>query len=256
MSVLNAGQEGPHPAEPRPRAVHVLEEDPDLAAGIEREQLALASAAAVAPMFEFERGPWRFSPPPDRAGLGALVLEGMIVVEIEAGTRSHIELLGQGDVISPWVDTGEELRIPSVLNASVISSARIALLDRPFGLRTGRWPEIHAALIQRVIARTRRLSLQAAINGLSRTEERLDLTLWELAYRFGRVTPAGIALELPITHSQLADMVAAQRPSVSTAIGRMQSQGRIVRPDRHHWLLCGEPPEMLSRLARQTGLHP
>lgn len=233
----------------------MLEEDPDLAVGIDREQWQLASRAALAPMFEFERGPWAFSPPPDRAGFGALVLEGMIVVEIDAGPRSHIELLGHGDVISPWVGTGEELRIPSVLNTSVIASARIALLDRRFALRTARWPEIHAALIQRVIARTRRLSLQAAINGLSRTEERVDLTLWELAYRFGRVTPDGIVLELPITHSQLADMVAAQRPSVSTAIGRMQTQGRVVHSDRHRWLLRGEPPEMFSRLARQTGLH-
>jgi CRP/FNR family transcriptional regulator, cyclic AMP receptor protein len=86
-------------------------------------------------------------------------------------------------------------------------------------------------------------------------EDRLELTLWELAYRFGRVTPEGIALELPITHSQLAEVLAAQRPSVSTAVSRLQAHGHAVRIDRHHWLLPGEPPPILASLARQSGLR-
>jgi CRP/FNR family transcriptional regulator, cyclic AMP receptor protein len=191
--------------------VRVLEEDPDLGTGIDQDDWQLALAAAVAPTFEFASGPWRFFPPPDHAGLGALVLAGMIVIRIDAGARSHVELLGEGDVISPWVGAGEDLAIASVVNASAVTRLRIALLDRRFGLRTARWPEIHAALIHRLIHRTRRLSLQAAINAVSRVEERLELTLWELAYRFGHVTPDGIALELPIIHSQLAEMLAAQR---------------------------------------------
>jgi CRP-like cAMP-binding protein len=235
-------------------AVRVLEEDPDLGTGIDQGDWQLAVAAALAPGLDFERGPWRFFPPPDHAGLGALVLSGMIVIRIDAGTRAHIELLGEGDVVSPWVGMGEDLAIPSVVNASAVTSLRIALLDRRFALRTARWPEIHAALVHRLIIRSRRLSLQAAINAVSRVEERLELTLWELAHRFGRVTPNGIALQLPITHSQLADMLAAQRPSVSTAVGRLQAHGRVVRTDRHHWLLPGEPPPILATLAQQSGL--
>jgi CRP-like cAMP-binding protein len=235
--------------------VRVLDEDPDLGAGIDRAQWELARAAALAPSFEFPRGRWRFFPPPDQAGLGALVIAGMIVVRVEAGSRSHIELLGQGDVISPWVGVGDELAIPSIVNATVVAPVRIVLLDRAFALRTARWPEIHSALIHRLIVRSRRLSVQAAINALSRTEERLDATLWGLACRFGRVTREGVILDLPITHTPLADMVAAQRPSVSTAISRMQSQGRIVRIERHRWLLRGESPAILSWLSRQSGIE-
>jgi CRP/FNR family transcriptional regulator, cyclic AMP receptor protein len=164
-------------------------------------------------------------------------------------------MLGQGDVVSPWVGTGAELSAPSVVTASVVSRARVALLERGFALRTARWPEIHAALIRRCIDRARRLSLQSAINALPRIEERVEVTLWELAYRFGRVTPDGILVELPISHSQLADIVAAQRPSVSTAVVRLEDHGRIVRTARRTLLLRGEPPEMLSSLARQTGLE-
>jgi CRP/FNR family transcriptional regulator, cyclic AMP receptor protein len=245
------------PARPAPpaQAVRVLEADPELGAGIDRSQLGLAVAASVAPMFAFDRGAWRFSPLPDPAGFGGLVLEGMMVVRINADTRGHIELLGEGDIISPWVGSGPDLTLPSVVTASVVSKARIALLDRRFALRTARWPEIHAALMQRLIIRARRLSLQSAINSLSRIEERLEVTLWQLAYRFGRVTPDGIVLDLPLTHSQVAEMVAAQRPSVSTALARLQDHGRIVHVARHRWLLCGDPPSTLSSLAQQTGLQ-
>jgi len=235
--------------------VRVLDEDPDLGSGIVRAQSELACAAAIAPSFELPKGRWRFFPPPDQGGLGALVLSGMIVVRVEAGSRSHIELLGEGDVISPWVGVGDELAIPSVVNASVVAPVRIVLLDRTFALRTARWPEIHAALMHRLIVRARRLSLQAAINALSRTEERLDATLWGLACQFGRVTREGVILDLPITHTQLADMVAAQRPSVSTAISRMQAQGRLVRIERHRWLLRGESPAILGWLTRQSGIE-
>jgi CRP/FNR family transcriptional regulator, cyclic AMP receptor protein len=233
----------------------VLDADPDLGAAISGDQWDAAAAAALAPAFEFERGPWRFTPPPDRISLGALVITGMLVVQIDAGIRSHAELLGPGDVISPWVGLGDDLATLSSVNASVAARLRIALLDGRFAARTARWPEISAALIQRLIVRSRRLSLQAAINSIPRIDERLELTLWELANRFGRVTRDGIALSLPLTHSQLAGMLAAQRPSVSTALGRLQTHERVVHTGRHTWLLPGEPPQALSSLARQSGLH-
>jgi CRP/FNR family transcriptional regulator, cyclic AMP receptor protein len=236
--------------------VRVLDVDPDLGGGIDRIQWPLAVAASLAPVFEFERGAWRFSPPPDPASFGALLLDGLMIIRINADTRAHVELLGAGDVISPWVGSGQELTIPSVVAASVVSKACVALLDRRFAIRTARWPEIHAALAHRSIVRARRLSLQAAVNALSRIEERLEVTLWELAYRFGRVTPDGIMLDLPLTHSQMAEMVAAQRPSVSTAFTRLQDHGRIVHISRHRWLMLGEPPSTLSSLAQQSGLAP
>jgi CRP-like cAMP-binding protein len=240
---------------PHVAVVRVLEADPDLGAGIDPTEWQAAVSMAAAPEFEFDRGPWRFFPQPEPGGFGALILEGLIVIRIDAGTRSHIEMLGEGDVTSPWVGTGGELTAPSVVTASVASRARVALLDRRFALRTARWPEIHAALIHRCIARSRRLSLQSAINALPRIEERVEATLWGLAYRFGRVTPDGVVLELPISHSQLADIVAAQRPSVSTAVIRLEGHGRLTRVARRTWLLLGSPPEILASLVKQSGLE-
>jgi hypothetical protein len=55
---------------------------------------------------------------------------------------------------------GEDLAIPSVVNASAVTSLQIPLLDRRFALRTAPWPEIHAALVHRPIIRSRRLGLR------------------------------------------------------------------------------------------------
>src|SRR5437764_14465914 len=96
-------------AKPRAAAVRVLEADPDLGAGINQTEWEAAVSMSAAPGFEFERGPWRFFPPPERGGFGALILDGLIVVRIDVGHRSHIELLGPGDLSSPWVGIGPAL---------------------------------------------------------------------------------------------------------------------------------------------------
>jgi CRP-like cAMP-binding protein len=227
-------------------ALRLLELDPDLGAEIAPEERDLAVRHAVARVITVERGPWEFHPL-DPGGLGALILDGMIVVRVDfGGLRGHIELLGEGDFISPWVGIGTEVTATCVVSANVVSKLQTALVDRAFALRTARWPEIHAALMQRLLVRSRILSMQSAINSIPRIEERLEITLWQLGYRFGRVTPEGILLDLPITHSQLAEIVSAQRPSVTIALTRLREQGNVVLTERHRWLLRGEPPPRLA----------
>ncbi len=235
--------------------VRVLEEDPDLAAALSGPDRSVATQASLAPAYVLRRGPWRFLPPPDPAALGVLLLGGLVLVRIDAGERAHVELLGTGDIISPWIGMGPDLAFPAEVTSRVVSDVRLALLTRTFSLRMLRWPEIHGAVVQRMVLRVRRLSLQAAINSLQRTHERVELTLWTLAFRFGRVTTHGHVVRLPISHSQLAELVAASRPSVTQSLTALQHVGRVLRPGAHLWVLPGEPPQRLTALARQTGLH-
>jgi CRP/FNR family cyclic AMP-dependent transcriptional regulator len=232
----------------------ILEEDPDLAGGLSGQALHQARAVCLAPTFEHSRGPWSCFPAPDSGALGVLVLDGMIVVRVETGARAHLELLGEGDLISPWVRLGGDLNVTAAVSAQVVAPVRMALLDRTFSQRASNWPEIHSALMHRVINRSRRASLQCAINAIPRMDERLELTLWGLADRFGRVTLGGIELRLPLTIAQLAEIVAAQRPSVSVAVARLEAQGRLSRPRRGHWQLLGSPPLQLAPLAEMSGL--
>ncbi len=239
----------------RRSTVQVLDADPDLAAGIDRAQRKDAIRVAVAPAFVHPPGPWQFFPEPDPATLGALVLKGLIIVRVTAGTRAHVELLGSGDLISPWVGMGPDPSVPSSIIARVLTPARIALLDRGFAERTTRWPELHAALARRLIARARSVSLQAAVNALPRIDQRIELTLWQLADRFGQVTPEGITLNLPITHAHLAEMVAAQRPTVTAALSHLRQQERVIHTAPNHWLLRGPAPTRLSPLNETSRLR-
>lgn len=223
--------------------VRLLDADPDLAAGIAPEQRPSARRCAVAPVLELDGRPRTTLPPPAPGTLGDIVLDGMIYLRVASGRRAHGELLGPGDVIAPWADLGADAVLVATIRARALCPTRVARLDRKFALLSARWPEISATVIQRLIVRTRRLGLQNAVNALPRIDERLELTLWGLADRFGRVTSHGMLLRLPLAHAQLAEIMGSQRPSVTCALRRLEERGRLRRPTRHEWLLCGSPPQ-------------
>jgi CRP/FNR family cyclic AMP-dependent transcriptional regulator len=50
---------------------------------------------------------------------------------------------------------------------------------------------------------------------------------------------------LPLGHQRLADLVGAQRPTVSTALGELSRAGALSRREDGNWLLLGAPPEQL-----------
>ncbi len=70
-----------------------------------------------------------------------------------------------------------------------------------------------------------------AIAHHQRVDDRLLLTLWHLAERWGRVRSDGIALPLPLSHQRLADLIGAHRPSVTTAIGDLSRAGALSRSE-------------------------
>ena len=89
------------------------------------------------------------------------------------------------------------------------------------------------------------LAVALAISHHHRVTDRLLLTLWHLAERWGRVTTDGIALPLPLSHQRLADLVGAHRPSVTTAMGTLARSGAVSRRDDGVWMLHGAPPSEL-----------
>jgi predicted transcriptional regulator of viral defense system len=78
------------------------------------------------------------------------------------------------------------------------------------------------------------------------------LMMWHFADRWGRMTRDGARVRLPVTHSVLASVVGARRPSVTTALGRLQDQGQIERLPDGAWLLLGAPPEDYARLEAEA----
>ena len=81
------------------------------------------------------------------------------------------------------------------------------------------------------------------------------MLLWHLAARWGRVRGDGTVLPLRLTHSVLADLVAARRPTVTTALSDLTRRG-LVRTDGETWLLFGDAPRELIAFARDPARRP
>ena len=82
------------------------------------------------------------------------------------------------------------------------------------------------------------------------------MLLWLLADRWGQVRPDGTAIPIRITHTLLADLVAAQRPSVSTAISELTRRGLVIPIEGGGWILRGNPPGELVKLRDTEPVRP
>jgi hypothetical protein len=161
-----------------------------------------------------------------RGGMGLLVLEGMLTFEMRVGDRTTSELLGAGDLLQPPSGRVGEL-LEGLAAWRVLCPTRLALLDADFADRVRPWPQIAQAMMRRASRRTTDVNVVRAITAQPRLEVRLDLLLWHLAGRWGRVEPAGIRLSLPLTHRLLGQLAAAERPSISHALSRLSHAGLV-----------------------------
>lgn len=238
-------------------AVSVLERDPDLGEQLSPEEFGPARQQAVARIVRYPKGEWATGQQEvDRVGaLGLLIIEGLLVRKVTVGDRTCAELLGPGDVTQPWLRTGPDSSIGTEVNWQVARPLAMALLDRGFLGRVARWPEIPAAVARRIMLRVHWLSFHLAVCHMRRVDDRLEMVLWHFADRWGRVTPSGIQIDIPLTHSLLALVVGARRPSVTSAVRELIDAGRIESQRGSRWLLHGEPPAELRQLHEQAARH-
>src|SRR5581483_100689 len=242
-----------------PSIVLLLDHDPDLAEDLPPGERQEARRRAVARVARFPRGPWSTAPGEfDSAGsLGLLIIEGLLVRKVTVGRRTCAELLGPGDVAQPWLRIGPDWSVGAEVNWQVAEPVAAAVLDREFTARVARWPELTAAVARRVMWKVHWLSFHLAVSRMRRVDDRLLLVLWHFADRWGRGTPAGVELRVPLTHSLLALVVGAHRPSVTTALRNLAEEGRIEALPRSRWRLHGGPPDELRRMhehaARREG---
>jgi CRP/FNR family transcriptional regulator, cyclic AMP receptor protein len=233
----------------------VLDEDPELLERVPADQQPRALAEALARVETLDVGLWDEpdSPENHRDGYGLLVLDGMLARRVTLGRFDCTELLGQGDLLRPWsFANAASSSVPSKVTWNVVEPVRLAALDRRFALAVAAWPEISAVLMDRIIQRARWLALQLAVCHVVRVDTRLLLMMWHFADRWGRMTRDGARVSLPVTHSVLASVVGARRPSVTTALGRLQDDGLIERAGPGEWLLLGEPPSDFARLLERA----
>jgi CRP/FNR family cyclic AMP-dependent transcriptional regulator len=232
--------------------IALADEDPDLAEAVPHGHRDRFHAAARADVMQLGPGLW--SPPllePDPAAIGLLLLAGFVSTSLETSGRTTVEVLGPGDLLRPWVRGDPASLVGTQIEWCVHTPARLAVLDGDFARRVAPWPALFATLLHRSTLRARRSALQGAINAHPTVRERLLLTLWSHADRWGTVTRAGVRVPLRLRHQQLAGVVAAQRPSVSKALSDLR-RGGFLEPLRGGWLLTSDPPADYMSLREQS----
>jgi CRP/FNR family transcriptional regulator, cyclic AMP receptor protein len=231
--------------------VHVLRADPELADAIPAALRARAAEDCVAPMRSIKRGRWE--PEDDAAmwvgagGIGLLILEGLLVRRVGVDGRFGSELLGEGDLLRPWQGAEQTGTLNRTSGFKVLEATRLAVLHEPVALAMAAYPQLIGRLVGRALERSRNLVINMAIIHQARVNVRLLMVLWHLADRWGRVRSEGVVLPLHLTHSVLADLVAARRPTVTSALTELSRQGLVTPLDRG-WLLSGDPPGELLEI--------
>jgi CRP/FNR family cyclic AMP-dependent transcriptional regulator len=227
---------------------HVLAEDVELAEVIPSEDRQQAARDCLARTFVIPVGRWHASQTSlPREGVGLLVLCGLLIRRVGVDGRFGAELLGAGDLLRPWQGEEKLATLQVTTGWRVIEPARMAVLDEQFAQRAARYPPLSGQFVARALERSRNLAVNMAIVHHARVDVRLRMLLWHLAARWGRVRSDGVSLPLRLTHSVLADLVAARRPTVTSALAELVRQD-LVRQADDGWLLCGRPPGELREL--------
>lgn len=163
------------------------------------------------------------------------------------GNELTIGLLTAGDMFGPG------LADPRATDAQETATARgtVSLWKVP----AEEWhallvavPAIGVRLIKAYADRQRQLERRLACIAFQRTETRLAETLRELSGGFDRRCEHGFGQHLRITQQELADLVGATRPVVSTILNRLRDQG-ILGYSREY--LCVRDIDSIERLLHQ-----
>ena len=236
-------------------AIRLLEADPELGALLSPARRAEAERELVVRTHRLSVGPWDVTRLSGASAdhVGLLVLDGVLARELVVADHVSAELLGPGDLVRPWQPSSRTGLLPVDAVWTVLSPLTVAVLDRRFAGELARWPEITAALFERLSERSLRLGTTQAISQLTRVDRRLKALLWHLAERWGRVSGDGVVVPLALTHRILGQLVGARRPTVSTALGELAERGELTRRVDGSWVLRGSPPDA-SALGRRRAL--
>jgi CRP-like cAMP-binding protein len=231
---------------------YLLDADDDLAQEFDVRMRLAVRQVATARVLDAEAGVCDLSRWFETAGggPGLLVLDGLVAIDARVGDRTSTELIGPGDLLQPACPLAENM-LERGDAWRALSPTRFALLDAEFAERVRPWPQIIQCLLRRAGRRIADLNVLRAITSQPRLEVRLVLLLWHLAARWGRVEPTGIRVSLPLTHRMLGQLVGAERPSISHALGRLAQAG-MVTGTAGDWHLHGTVEDHLEALIERT----
>jgi CRP/FNR family transcriptional regulator, cyclic AMP receptor protein len=232
--------------------VRVLELDQDLGAALDEDAYARARQQCTAPMIVLSAGRhWWVDSGDALEHLGFLVVRGVLLYRMRLAGRETIDLVGAGDLVRPWPPVDEYAELFTASRWQVLEATELAALDARFLHQAAPWPELLVALTERMSWHARSLELRLAISQMPQLSSRLQVMLWHLADRFGRVDRKGILVPLHLSREVLAELVGARREPVSRRLRELARRGAVL-PDPSGWRLGGSPPPELLAVEQRT----
>jgi CRP-like cAMP-binding protein len=152
-----------------------------------------------------------------------LVLEGRVKIATssEDGKERVLAFRGQGEALGEL--SAIDGRPPS---ASVIAVDPVQALVLPaadFRAFLEHNPRVMFFLMQRLIGRLREADRKRVEFGTTDTIGRVAARLLELSERYGKRTPEGVRIDLPITQEELASWVGSSREGVNKALNTLKA---------------------------------
>jgi CRP/FNR family cyclic AMP-dependent transcriptional regulator len=222
------------------RSAHpLLAVDPDLGRLLSAGRRELALPRLYVEMATVPPGEWDAPRDVSEGDIGLLVVDGAVSCELRVDDTVSAELLGPKDVLRPGA-LEENRLFAQEITWTVLEPLRVARLDARFAEQLRNWPEINAVLIDRLNARAQRLATAQAIAQLNGVDRRVIALMWQLAERWGHMTPEGVHVPLVLSHRMLSRLIGARRPSVSTAVGELARRGELIRRPDKTWVLTGD----------------
>lgn len=173
---------------------------------------------------------------PDPSGwTGLLILDGLIMVHLEAGRAQTGWLIGADDLVVPW--NLRHISLTATSRWRALAPTRVAMLDREFSSRAAGVPALLPALVSRAASTTSWLLAKSLVMACPGVEERLLLVFALYGERWGIVRRDGVLLKLPLTHHLLATLCGVRRPSVTLALHALEAAGVLTRESSGSWLL-------------------
>jgi CRP-like cAMP-binding protein len=226
--------------------VRLLDVVPELADEMSPRAAELARQTATAAVVTVPAGVWE---PDARAALGLLgylVISGYLLRRVTLHGTAASELLGRGDLLRAHDDPAADGLLVTAAEWTAVGRVRLAVLDKRLLLAMARCPQLLEPLLSRGTSRARSLTAITAIGHMKRIDDRLLALFSHLGSKWGRVSPDGIVLDIPLSHGQIGDIVGCERPSVTTSLGRLRARGIVKRRGDRAWLLSSAIAEAAS----------
>lgn len=236
----------------RTHTVSLLDIEPELARFIAPAESSAARRATRATEVVLEPG--RFNPSTvlahGRGGFAAVIASGLIAREISIGGRATLQLLGPGDLFSSEPADVETFEVTETWAAAV--PTHVAILDDRLLLAIRHWPRLLRGICAVLQQGQHTALLQLGISHIGPVEDRIVGLFAILGDRWGRMTPEGITIAIPLTHTAIGQMIGARRPTVTLGMRSLAQRGHLRRQDDGSWLLDPE----IARLDARHELQP